>query len=187
MKGITIVEMIIALVIVSMMMAGIFAANHAIMSMDRTGTAGSSLFIRAQVIVDTIKIDAVKAVGTISDHGFQLNNTNDNSNYFCFRQELSLGTRTWACYTRLNNVLSGARVDLHRCAAGASPAACAATDPLVGAMITDVFTSPNLPPAFDSSGFSMKVITRENPAIAKSSANPEVSLDVAAYPEEHSW
>ncbi|MBF0620025.1 MAG: prepilin-type N-terminal cleavage/methylation domain-containing protein [Candidatus Omnitrophica bacterium] len=200
-KGVTLVELLISMLIVSIMIGGIFAANHAIQSIDKSQTYRSTLFIQTQVTLDTIRNDAAHAVGTANDVGVCINNTADDTNYFCFRREGS--PRTWACYTRYKNA-SGNRVNLGRCTFASGGVSCG-TDPTacpncgqasclqfgaytyVGTMTEDVFTSPQNPPNFTSLGFSMKVINREDPAAAKSPTNPEVILEVTTYPEEHSW
>ena len=195
MRGVTLIELMVAIVIVSIMMMGIAGTNNSLQHMNKVGAASGALFIRTQAIVDKITQDAVYSTGSGNDMGVCLNNTATDANYFCFR---NTAANIWVCYTRLD---STSRVSLYRCTraitasclTGADPlscsscgqSACATSDELIGTMASDVFAGAW--PSFGPTGFRMPVINRDNPAAAKSTDNPEVVMSVVSYPEAHSF
>ncbi|MBF0595313.1 MAG: prepilin-type N-terminal cleavage/methylation domain-containing protein [Candidatus Omnitrophica bacterium] len=198
MRGITLTELLITTVIVSIMMAGIFAGSLAIQGMNKAVTDRSELYIRTQKIVDTIMSDASQATGTSANVGVCINNTSDDQNYFCFRNAAN-----WACYSRLNNA-SNYRVLLYRCtyaitascltgsvsspcASSCGAAKCSTGDTYVDTLVTDVFSA--VQPAFSNGIFTMPVINRVDPTVGSgtSTKNPQVTFDIIAYPEGHSF
>ncbi|MBF0594312.1 MAG: hypothetical protein HQL22_05025 [Candidatus Omnitrophica bacterium] len=199
MRGITLVELLICTIIVSIMTVGIFAGSLALQKMNNSITDRSALYIRTQRIVDTITNDAVNTTGTSSNTGICINNQLDNdNNYICFRNALN-----WACYTRLGSGIN--RVNLYRCTqpitascstgSASSPcaslcgaAACVAgSSTLVDTLVYNVFAVNS--PAFSNGVFTMPVINRVDPTGGSggSMTNPQVAFEIIAYPEGHSF
>lgn len=171
MKGMSLTELIVTMVIVSFMVGGIFAASHSVLSMDKSGTGRSAVFIRAQAIVDTIKSDAVMATGASSiDPGI----LTDNSTWVCFRTGLPSAT-PWVCYSKADAAVSSPGNILYRCNNLASIQLCtAATSNTSLGIVDSGFGSVSI----NNGVFTMPVIVSD-PAIV----NSAVTLDVVAYPE----
>ncbi len=166
MKGITLIELLVSVVIISIMMGGIFAASQAVLNIDRGETARSAVFIRAQSIVSTIESDAINAegMGTGTSSGVWFNNPTD----FCFRNDPA-GVNPWACYSRLaGNVL-------YRCLR-ATTGACTTFDTAIGVLDNPVAAR------FTSGVFTMPIVVSDATLI-----NSAVTLDVVVYPEKNSF
>ncbi|MBF0386673.1 MAG: prepilin-type N-terminal cleavage/methylation domain-containing protein [Candidatus Omnitrophica bacterium] len=179
-KGITLTELIVALVIVSIMMGGIFAANHAVMSLDRSGTDRAALYIKAQVIVDTIANDAMLAVGNASSFGYEVNSVANSANYLSFRTSMD-PAESWIVYSLFDSTGTVYGNVLYRCVGGGTAdEPCAAVNPFSRTRIGEI-SSDFSNAVFDADGFRMPVTVRD------ATINSEVTLEVVAYPEGHTF
>jgi Tfp pilus assembly protein PilV len=214
MRGITLIELLASVLIVSVMVLGIFSVGYTLQSMNKTMSARQRLFLNTKSIATGIMADAMAAAGTSRDIGICLNNTETNTNYMCFRDAMladrypgsSLVKPKWNCYTRLNNA-AGQRVNVYRCvrsvvddtqltggtanacnntgAVSQNIAACTAGGQFVGTLASDIFIA-NGYPAFSGNVFTMMVVNRESPGAAVAGNNSEVRIPLSVTPDGHS-
>lgn len=175
MKGITLIELIVAMVIVGIMLGGVLSANYAILRMDQTGSRKAALFMRAQGIVDQIKNDAVKLngrSGTALTGYYRFGNGSNLDDYLCFYVPSGSG-KDYICYTLANDGLTSSGSTLFRCLLD-SEKSCK-NDPSsvpLGVVASDFFSA-----VLGTNGFRMKV------SVNDMTINYAVTLDVVAYPE----
>ena len=187
-RGVTLTELLVAMVLVSFIMMGVFSANTAIQFMDKTQTAKVTLLMQAQAIVDVITLDARNAIGSRNDAGVRV-----GTDYVCFRNTLATAaypdtSPSWKCYSKFG-------YELRKCVrtVALGEGACVLTDEYIGTMVNDFNSTPDIDgtvhslPALTAAGFSMPVINRSVPGLIRSSTNPQVDLYVTAYPEAQSW
>ena len=140
-RAVTLVELIISSLIVSMVVAGVFSAEYALRRMNETGAKDATLNIQAQSVAESVRATVRTLHGDISaaSNGFYFNQPTKT---FCFRHDvLSAGQYTpenyadddWTCYTQIG-------VKVYSCER--SPAsACPNTAFLVGELVSDQFTN----------------------------------------------
>lgn len=205
MRGITLAELLIAFIIVSMMMVGVFAVNNAILRMNNSATYRSNFLTRTKTVVDTIERDARNAVGTIHNIGICLNSFNNNHNYICFRNlhypRSVPDSYDWNCYTHLNEDGSDHGANMRRCTypdtsipTGTHPTACVpagyaccdTADQWIGTVAFDLLNVVAVPSFSFTNGFTMIVVNRQDPTVAASDTNPEVRPLISAQPQGHS-
>ena len=173
----TLVELLIAALIVSFMLVGVLATDYAVRSMNAKVTDDVTLGMQLRTVAEYIRRDAMSATGESGNPGVTYTGSR-----ICFREDLALtptayGDDTWVCYTLLGN-------NLRKCS-GAVEADCAGTDTFVGRLITNAFTVN--PPTFSNGHFYVKLQTRLNPAAAmNANTNPQAEAEVSVYPVGHS-
>ena len=125
MRGFTLVEILIAIMISSVMMMGIFSAKYALQTMNNTMNNSSSLFLHTQAIASAIKKAVANVSGAPNDIGICMQNDETDQNFLCFR-DASMSTNypksslpggpmpIWTCFTRLSDSTT-ARVNMHMC------------------------------------------------------------------------
>jgi hypothetical protein len=192
-KAVTLAELIIAVILVSIMLSGIMVAEHAIRKMDVDATTDSSLAVSAMAIANSVREDARWAIFATGDSGVRLPpggfGNQENRNFVCFRVDYR-GPLVWSCYT-----MTGTR--LNRCQRPGNnppPAALPGGDACAGFPLEYVgqmvpFFGADIParrlaanfPTFDqvTNFFTFNVITRNDPAAAPDqSTNPQVTIPV---------
>jgi Tfp pilus assembly protein PilE len=134
-RGMSLAELLISTIIVGFMVTGIFTAYNNLQGMDRGASRRAAISMEIQSVTEHMRHNAVMAIGTSLKPGVAVNNTADDTNYVCFRQDVSttpqnLSDDRWRCYTWLG----APRVNVYFCssAIGGAPGACAATDLLIG-------------------------------------------------------
>ena len=172
--GITLAELIIATMLMSFVLAGVFAADLAVRRIDKMSAINSLVYLQTSALAEAVRSD-IKQVHGYIDNGLDSTKTGvfiDIPNQtFCFRQDgnpespANFSDDTWACYTQIP-----AGTNVYRCIA-ATPAACASTDTFYGQLVSDQFTNAVIPPpsvtANQSTGviyFSMLFVGRKVPS-----------------------
>lgn len=195
-RGITLVELMISLVVIAIMMTGILSTNTALMRMNESTLSLSKLGILLMPIATDIRNHAVAATGDASDYGIRFQNpaTNNNTNYFCFRNDvqatptpITYANHTWFCYSRRQNASTSAWTDLYRCQ-GTAPAACTSGGVYLGQLAYNGFSASNMPIFDGTNGFRMTLVTREKPDQAQDPlTNAETTLSINVLPPNHSF
>ncbi len=157
-------------------MVGVVSTDYAVRRNFQNQSATALLTINTRLIVSHIIKNAGLATGYRTDRGIRLSGDGQlpgplPANTMCFRQDpIAAPTPTnyaddgWVCYTQLGN-------DLRTCAkAPGPPGGCIAGDALLGTITT-------VTPTYDiaTNTFTVTVVNRDQPAVAKSISNPEVT------------
>ena len=107
-KGLSLTELIVASVLISIVMVGVISFSSSIKQMQNTTTNSTVPSVRLSSLMFEITQDATLAIGDDSDTGIQWDDTN-NPRYLCFRQDKDLAGNTldtpenyaddrWVCY-----------------------------------------------------------------------------------------
>jgi Tfp pilus assembly protein PilE len=200
-RGITLSELLIATLIVSIMLIGIASTDFAIRRMDRDTHRDTSLYLKTLAVAEQYRQGAISAIGDATNPpnslGIQIHNSQDNSNYVCFRHDdpnnpspADYTDDTWDCLTRLNSAGTDVGTNVLKCqrtepAYGFGACTLAGAPPdftpgrFVGTMpyngTSDAFTNdpPIVEPSFDlvAGVFHVQVIGRVDPTAGVDKAN----------------
>ncbi|NTV28883.1 MAG: hypothetical protein HGA80_02260 [Candidatus Omnitrophica bacterium] len=208
-RGITLSELLIATLIVSIMVVGIGSTNFAVHRMDKDSHRSAALSIQMLSLAENFRKAAESATGDRNDPGVLINNTGTVANYICFRQDVQppgvptpadYSDDTWQCFTRLNDSGAALGVNVWACqrAAAAGAGACTTAGRFVGKLVSNVFTNnpPITVPSFDlATGIiNLQLIGRADPAVGADTANwpngtddnPQIVIEQDIYSESHS-
>ena len=208
--GITLVELVISMVIITMISGGIFTALYAVQKMDSDATHRAALSMRVQAVAQHIRNNALRMHGDKTTPGWASLNASvvvDGDNYFCFRQGVSATPRDysndkWACYSMLKP--GGTRTELYFCANLAAATKCLATDQWLGSLALNTFNDAASPtttaraPTFNLAQglFSVTIVSRvtAGSGVAISGGNlttgtqlnPQVFFNLTVHPDNQS-
>lgn len=194
-RGITLSELLIATLIVSIMVVGIMSTDYAIRRIDRDSSRDTTLSLQTAALAEQYRQAAIKAIGDAQNTGIRISPTQDDeTNFICFRHDdeanptpSNYNDDTWQCFTRLSSDGSSVGVDVFTCTMSAAygPRECerASTPDLsnvhfVGRLVTDVFIINALKPDVEAPSFdippgmfSLQLISRVDPTAGTEPAN----------------
>jgi len=105
-KGITLSELLIAMLIVSVMMVGIVSTDRTIHRMDRDMSREGALFFQTQAIGEQIRQAALRATGDKTNPGIEMFMKDNEDNFICFRHDdeanptpAEYSDDTWQCFS----------------------------------------------------------------------------------------
>jgi len=193
-RGMTLSELLISLVIVSFMMVGIFATDHAVRSMNAKVTGDIAMMMQARSIAEYVRRDAMRATGELNSPGIDTSIADS----ICFRLDdeanptpTNYTDDIWVCYSIRNN--AGRKSDLYRCvgAVGGVANACNNGGTFIGRLRSTTGPPRSCfdlnPPTFLSNHFFTRLQVVSNPAANWDvNLNPMVEVDVSVYPMGHS-
>ena len=144
-SAVTIAELIISTLIVSMVVVGVFSADYALRRMGESGARDVTVNIQTRSVAESVRDSVRKVLGalvqplTSDETGIDISTATKT---ICFRHDVQDGTGqftpannaddNWTCYTQIGTVV-------HRCEQLVA-AACVAADPSVGSLVSDQFT-----------------------------------------------
>lgn len=143
--GLTLAELLITIMIVGIVMMGMVSVDYALRSSEQQQTRTSVATLRTSAVLQDIVTTATQAFGDSATRCIQMANlTTDATNYICMYRDFGTPSDysddSWLCYTR-----NGTNV--HKCTRTlvSGKGACAATDPVTGAVTIDTFDAPDTP------------------------------------------
>ncbi len=143
-RAFTLVELILAAVIVSIVVAGVFSAEYALRRMNESGAKDVNVNIQVKSIAEavrgTMRTLHGDLTGACSNHGIYANDSSDNT--VCFRHDFGStpGVYTddkWTCYTLVGTSMYTCEKD------SATP--CSNANTFVGQLVGDEFTNAAIP------------------------------------------
>jgi prepilin-type N-terminal cleavage/methylation domain-containing protein len=144
-NGLTLAELLITTVIIGVVMIGMVSVDYAVRSSDQQQTRTSLVALRTSAALQDIVTTATQAFGDSATRCVQMGNlTTDATNYICIYRDSGTPSDysddSWQCYTRRGT-------DVHKCTRtlASDKGACAATDPVIGAVTIDTFDAPDTP------------------------------------------
>jgi hypothetical protein len=168
--AVTLVELIISTLIVSMVVAGVFASEYALRRMSEKGAGDVQINIQVKTIAELIRSTVKIVHGDPSDIGIDVDIANKT---LCFRHDVDTGSGftpgdytddDWTCYTQIGT-------DVYLCELGAE-APCTNADMLIGSLVSDQFgghalmaptvTNDTVNQVFS---FSMTLVGRRDPSV----------------------
>jgi hypothetical protein len=141
-SAVTLVELIIASLIVSMVVAGVFSAEYALRRTSETGSEDTRTGIQTKALAAIVR-SSIRAVhGYIGNTGIS---TNLGTKTMCFRHDIAVlpgpqyspdnyNDDSWTCYTQIVT-------NVYRCERTPNAGVCTNADTLVGALASDQFTN----------------------------------------------
>lgn len=180
-KAVTIAELIITTMIVTIIMAGVFGADLALRRMDKQVSGDTQVTLQTMALAEAIRSSVRSVHGDLAGDGNGID-INAGTNSICFRFDVSNTPNDflddeWDCYTQIGT-------KFYRCVKNPSdgPGACASTDKFVGSAVSDQFTNAATPITIytDSTTgtylFEMTLVNRLDPT-AGAAVNPKGTLD----------
>jgi hypothetical protein len=141
-SAVTLVELIIATLIVSMVIAGVFSAEYALRRTNENGSGDTQTAIQTKSLADAVR-SAVKALhGDSGNHGITILLPVNTQKTICFRHDIVVGADftpadytddSHTCFTQIGTTV-------YRCER-LPAAACSNADLLVGMLVADQFTN----------------------------------------------
>jgi Tfp pilus assembly protein PilV len=189
-QGLTLTELIIAAVLVSIIFAGALSVEYAVRNSRGMASKDALLAMSTAATMLQITRDANIAVGDASDPGMV-----STADGFCLRQDRNTPATahnytddSWVCYSRLSQ-------NIHRCvkASGSAASSCQGADPVIG---TAVFTAgegskfiPQIVINFPQGIYlDISLTNRPNPTAALDPIdNPDLTLQSRIYPLGHGF
>ena len=173
-SGVTLTELVVASVIMSMMLAAIWATDYALRLKNKEVSSDAQIFIQTRALAEKIRMSVRSVHGSPQDTGM---NVNIGTKTLCFRQDLMIsGAYTpgdytddrWVCYTQ---VAGGGGTNVYSCTFDGSPGQCTASGTFEGTVVADAFTNAAIPdPAVTADAdagklyFEMTVVSRKTPS-----------------------
>lgn len=144
-KGLTLAELLLTTMVIGIIMIGMVSVDYAMRSSDQQQTRSSLTSLRTAAITGDISATVAQAYGDPATRCVQMGNlTTNDTNYICVYRDFGTPSDytddSWTCYTRRTN-------NLHKCTHTIADGigACAATDPVIGAVTIDTFDAPDTP------------------------------------------
>jgi len=193
-KGMTLTELIVAAILVSIVLAGAIATDYAVRRLQQQASKDATLAMKTSATMMQIVRDAEKAVGNYDNSCMSPALCGpgmvDLTTSFCFRQDNNTpktpdnyADDQWVCYWKDDEIV-------YRCAELTMPyPSCPPNTPQVGtvipglAKIHDIKVDPT-----NGIYIDITLTNRSDPLAAMDPMdNPEITLQTRVYPLEHSY
>ena len=168
-SGVTLVELIISAMIVSMVIAGVFSAEYALRRISESGATNVVTNINVKAVAEAVRASARRLHGDpTTDTGFYF-----SAHTLCFRHEdVSGGFITPEKYSDdVNTCYTLIGTDMHTCEHAPDPSPCVISDTVVGQLVSDQFDGASIPlpdvvadPVTGEFYFEMTLVGRKDPA-----------------------
>ena len=192
-KALTLVELLVATVLMGIVMTGVISAEYAARSAEQKNSRGSLVSMITSALLLDMNKNLSLATGNVGDRGISSNQEIDPNwtgpTDLCVRKEDPTNATPdpgdysddrWTCYTKIG-------FNLWTCDQLATPRACTGADRLLGqlnAFLVDV-TADAVAHNFY---VDLSIANRYDHAAAVSpSTNPQVTVTARVYPTQHSF
>jgi len=137
-SAVTLVELIVSTLIVSMVVAGVFSAESPLRRTNENGAGDVQTIVQTKALADGVRAALKNLHGDPANHGITILDPIGTNKTICFRHDNSITPNLYTddnhtCFTQIGT-------NVYRCEQ-LPPSACANTDLLVGALVADQFTN----------------------------------------------
>lgn len=192
-SAITLVELIIATLIVSMVIAGVFSADYALRRTNENASGDAQTSIQTKSLAEAVRAAVKTAHGELMTPNHPIS-INIAGRTLCFRQDIVVGTMftpsiysddNWTCFTQVGT-------NVYRCNTGTAPGTCTSAGLLVGALVADQFTNGTvlaLGPTYVSNAatgecvFGMTFVGRRDPSANAAITAGALTMGTDANPQ----
>ncbi len=192
-RALTLTELIIATIIVSVVVGGVLAAEYGLRSTGKQVTGDIQVYLMTRALEDYIRQSVKRVHGdlTTSNSGISIDVSNKT---VCFRRDVEVsGTYTpniyiddnWHCFTLVGT-------NVYACDTGTSAGTCDNTGTFSGTLVSDEFTisSTIIPrplattaPTTGDYYFDMTLVNRKDPSAGAAVSGAALTSGTAANPQ----
>ncbi len=189
-RALTLTELIISTIIVSLVVGGVFSAEFAMRSTSKQLTDDIQVYLMTQALADYIRQSVRRTHGDLTTGNSGMS-VNAGTQTICFRMDVEVsGSYTpniytddnWHCFTLIGT-------NVYACDTGTSAGTCAAGS-FAGTLVSDEFTSPAIPApqvtANSATGdlyFDITLVSRKDPSVGASVSGSNLASGSAANPQ----